>query len=50
MFSAESISRDLKEIRTKAPLIHNITNYVVMNLTANALAGFRRLAGDGSCG
>jgi hydroxyethylthiazole kinase len=37
MFSAESIFRDLKEIRTKAPLIHNITNYVVMNLTANAL-------------
>lgn len=37
MFSAESIVRDLKEIRARAPLIHNITNYVVMNLTANAL-------------
>ena len=28
---------DLEKIRAKAPLIHNITNYVVMNTTANAL-------------
>lgn len=28
---------DLLQIREKAPLIHNITNYVVMNATANAL-------------
>jgi len=29
--------QDLERIRAEAPLIHNITNYVVMNLTANAL-------------
>jgi hydroxyethylthiazole kinase len=29
--------RDIVWIRTEAPLIHNITNYVVMNTTANAL-------------
>ncbi len=28
---------DLKNIREKKPLVHNITNYVVMNSTANAL-------------
>ncbi len=28
---------DLVRIRTEAPLVHNITNYVVMNSTANAL-------------
>ena len=28
---------DLSKIRAEAPLIHNITNYVVMNSTANAL-------------
>jgi hydroxyethylthiazole kinase len=28
---------DLQRIRAEAPLIHNITNYVVMNITANAL-------------
>ena len=27
----------LKDLREKAPLVHNITNYVVMNNTANAL-------------
>ncbi len=29
--------QDLQRIRMEAPLIHNITNYVVMNITANAL-------------
>ena len=29
--------RDVNRIRTEAPLVHNITNYVVMNTTANAL-------------
>jgi len=29
--------QDLLKIRTEAPLIHNITNYVAMNITANAL-------------
>ena len=28
---------DLTLIRSKSPLIHNITNYVAMNPTANAL-------------
>jgi hydroxyethylthiazole kinase len=28
---------DIQKIRTEAPLVHNITNYVVMNTTANAL-------------
>lgn len=34
---ADSILADLRRIRAEAPLVHNITNYVVMNLTANAL-------------
>jgi hydroxyethylthiazole kinase len=32
-----SIAASLAEIRRTAPLVHNITNYVVMNNTANAL-------------
>ena len=28
---------DVQKIRAEAPLVHNITNYVVMNSTANAL-------------
>ena len=31
------IWQDLRTIRTQSPLVHNITNYVVMNTTANAL-------------
>src|SRR5207302_1923727 len=31
------IGKMLDEVRTQSPLIHNITNYVVMGLTANAL-------------
>ncbi len=31
------IEEDLKRIRTESPLIHNITNFVAMNITANAL-------------
>lgn len=31
------IWRDIQRIREEAPLVHNITNYVVMNTTANAL-------------
>lgn len=30
-------AQNLKAVRQKKPLIHNITNYVVMNTTANAL-------------
>ncbi len=37
MVSAESIWTDVSAIRRQAPLVHNITNYVVMNTTANAL-------------
>jgi hydroxyethylthiazole kinase len=35
--SAQEIWRDVERIRALAPLVHNITNYVVMNTTANAL-------------
>jgi hydroxyethylthiazole kinase len=34
---AAVIWQDMQRIRTEAPLVHNITNYVVMNTTANAL-------------
>lgn len=34
---AERIWEDIERIRVEAPLVHNITNYVVMNTTANAL-------------
>ena len=34
---AQKGAENLKNLREKRPLIHNITNYVVMNYTANAL-------------
>jgi hydroxyethylthiazole kinase len=34
---ADRIWADVQRIRAEAPVIHNITNYVVMNTTANAL-------------
>lgn len=37
MIHIESLLTDLDAVRQKSPLIHNITNYVVMNNTANAL-------------
>lgn len=37
MTNARMLWRDIQRIREEAPLIHNITNYVVMNTTANAL-------------
>lgn len=37
MIDIQSLIRDLGEVRAKSPLVHNITNYVVMNNTANAL-------------
>lgn len=37
MISEESVIMDLNAIRLQAPLVQNITNYVVMNITANAL-------------
>ncbi len=36
-FNTESLLTDVASIRTTSPLVHNITNYVVMNNTANAL-------------
>lgn len=35
--NAEIIAQQLEQVRQKAPLVHNITNFVVMNNTANAL-------------
>jgi len=37
MFDKNQLKTDLNLVRAKSPLIHNITNYVVMNNTANAL-------------
>jgi hydroxyethylthiazole kinase len=34
---SEKAARNLAAVREKKPLVHNITNYVVMNVTANAL-------------
>jgi len=34
---ADQAAQNLEAVRRKKPLIHNITNYVVMNTTANAL-------------
>lgn len=39
--------QDIQKIRSEAPLIHNITNYVVMNITANALLASGELLGSG---
>lgn len=36
-FHKEQIIEDLETLRKVGPLVHNITNYVVMNNTANAL-------------
>jgi hydroxyethylthiazole kinase len=35
--SQSMIWRDIQRIRAESPLVHNITNYVVMNTTANSL-------------
>jgi hydroxyethylthiazole kinase len=32
-----AVARDLEAVRSRAPLVHNITNFVVMEPTANAL-------------
>ena len=37
MFTAADCSAILDQVRARTPLVHNITNYVVMNNTANAL-------------
>ncbi len=33
----DALWHDIERVRAESPLVHNITNYVVMNLTANAL-------------
>jgi hydroxyethylthiazole kinase len=37
LLNTEALWQDIAAIRQKRPLVHNITNYVVMNSTANAL-------------
>ncbi len=37
MIDIQSLIQDLNSVREKSPLVHNITNYVVMNNTANGL-------------
>jgi len=37
MGDIDKIWKDIQSIRGRAPLVHNITNYVVMHSTANAL-------------
>ena len=37
MITSQHIWQDVKKIRDQSPIVHNITNYVVMNTTANAL-------------
>jgi len=36
-FGAAAIAEDLRAVRDRAPLVHNVTNFVVMQQTANAL-------------
>lgn len=37
MIDKNRLAKDVDEIRAKSPLVHNITNFVVMNNSANAL-------------
>lgn len=37
MFSKEILKKVVADVRSASPLVHNITNFVVMNNTANAL-------------
>ena len=37
MIDKEHLKRDLSKLREHSPLVHNITNYVAMNFTANTL-------------
>jgi hydroxyethylthiazole kinase len=37
LIDAKAIYQAIEEIRAKAPVVHNITNYVAMNNSANAL-------------
>ena len=37
MIDIEQLKKDFRAVREKSPLVHNITNYVAMNFSANAL-------------
>ncbi len=37
MFTTQNVIDNLEKLRAQSPLVHSITNYVVMNNTANAL-------------
>ncbi len=37
MVNRASLARDLQQVRTQSPIVHNITNYVAMSFNANAL-------------
>lgn len=37
MINKENLKKDLAVLRAKSPLVHNITNYVAMNFSANVL-------------
>ena len=37
MINLENLKDNFRAVREKSPLVHNITNYVAMNFTANAL-------------
>ena len=37
MINKERFMADVEAVRRHSPLVHNITNYVVMNNSANAL-------------
>lgn len=37
MINKNNLKRDFESLRLNAPLVHNITNYVAMNFSANAL-------------
>lgn len=40
MYEAASVWSTVRRVRETAPLVHNITNYVAMDVTANALLAF----------
>lgn len=37
MINFDELKKDFRAVREKSPLVHNITNYVAMNFSANAL-------------
>jgi len=43
-FGAAALAADLRAVRERAPLVHNVTNFVVMQQTAHALLACRQHA------